>query len=112
MPPSSAAIVQAVVFFAVSWLIAAALGGLHYWLLRRDMQSDPSAGASAIRSFFLNIVELVAAPLAIGLSASGIQSLGQVYSGDMTVPAAISMATLALVQSSSGKDSEPRLHLV
>jgi hypothetical protein len=96
-PPTSADIVQALVFFGVSWLIAGTLGGLHYWLLRRDMQSDPPAEGSAIRSFFLNIVELIAAPLAIGLMSFVLQSLGQVYGGDATVPAAIALATLALV---------------
>lgn len=96
-PPTSVDIVQALVFFGVSWFITAAIGGLHYWLLRRDMQSDPSAGGSAIRSFFLNMVELIAAPLAIGLLSFVLQSLGQVYSGDATVPAAIALATLALV---------------
>ena len=95
--PTSADIVQAIVFFGVSWLIAGTLGGLHYWLLRRDMQSDPPAGGGAIRSFFLNIVELIAAPLAIGLLSFVLQSLGQVYGGDATVPAAIALATLALI---------------
>jgi hypothetical protein len=63
--PTNASIVQAIVFFAVSWLIAAIFGILHYWLIRRDMQNDPTAGQSAIRSFFLNITELIDAPLAI-----------------------------------------------
>ncbi len=37
-------LVQAIVFFVVSWIVAATLGGLHYWLIRRDMQSNPAAG--------------------------------------------------------------------
>lgn len=95
--PSNTALVQAVVFFVVSWIIALALGGLHYWLIRRDMQNDPTAGGSAIRSFFLNLVELIAVPIAVGLSISVIQGFGQVYSGNITTLAAISLSMLALV---------------
>ncbi|HVB23333.1 MAG TPA: hypothetical protein VNG51_15440 [Ktedonobacteraceae bacterium] len=97
LPPTNADVVQVLVFFGVSWFISAALGGFHYWLLRRDMQSDPLAGGSAIRSFFLNMVELIAAPLAIGLLSFGLQSLGQTSGGDQTFTAAIALATLALV---------------
>src|ERR1700694_216521 len=68
-PPTRADIVQVAVFFAVSWIIAAVLAGLHYWLIRRDMQSDSSAGGNAIRSFFLNVVEFIAVPLAVGVSS-------------------------------------------
>ncbi len=51
--PTSATVTQTGVFFGVSWFIAALVGGLHYWLIRRDMRSDPAAGGSnAIRSFF------------------------------------------------------------
>ncbi len=94
--PSSAAITQAGVFFGVSWFIAALIGGLHYWLIRRDMRSDPATGGSnAIRSFFLNVNELIAAPVAIGTGASTISQLGQ--SNDVTYGLAITLATLALV---------------
>ncbi len=94
--PSSAAITQAGVFFGVSWFIAALIGGLHYWLIRRDMRSDPATGGSnAIRSFFLNVTELIAAPVAIGTGASIIGQLGQ--AGDVTFGLAITIATLALV---------------
>src|SRR6266571_6718899 len=70
--PTNASIVKATVFFVVSWIIAAIFGILHYWLIRRDMQNDPAAGSSAIRSFFLNITELIDAPLAIVVSATAV----------------------------------------
>jgi len=41
--PSQAEIIQSTVFVLVSLLIAGALGGLHYWLIRRDIRNDPSA---------------------------------------------------------------------
>ena len=48
-------VVQALVFVLVSWLIAGSLGGLHFWLIRRDMRTDPDAAkGGAVRAFFLN----------------------------------------------------------
>jgi hypothetical protein len=91
-------LVQAIVFFVVSWIVAAILGGLHYWLIRRDMRSDPTAGSSAIRAFFLNIVELFATPLAVLVSTFFvIDQLGQNPASDVTGAAAFAIATLFLV---------------
>lgn len=95
--PGSAEIVQAIVFFVISWLIAAVLGGFHYRLIRRDVQSDPAAGGSAIRAFFLNIAEGITVVLAVALSAFAvIPFLGQVDSGDVTATAAASLAMFCL----------------
>ena len=95
--PSSANIVQSVVFAGVAWIIAALLGGLHYWLIRRDMQNDPAAAGSSIRAFFLNVVELIATPLAVGISAYAvIMQLGNVYAGNLNFPTAFSIAILSL----------------
>lgn len=96
--PTNANIVQNSVFFGVSWLIAGLLGGLHYWLIRRDMHNDAGAASSGIRAFFLNIPELLAAPVAIGLAAYGvIERLGLVYAPDVSGLAATVIAMLALV---------------
>jgi Domain of unknown function (DUF5671) len=96
--PTGSSIVQAVVFFVVSWVIAGLLGGLHYWLIRRDMRNDPAAGNSAIRAFFLNIAELIAVPLAVGISSFAvIYQLGRTYAGNVPGFAAFSLATFALV---------------
>ena len=96
--PTNAAIVQVTVFFAVSWFIAALFGILHYWLIRRDMHNDPAAGRSAIRSFFLNITELVDAPLAIVVSAIAvIAQLGHDPAFDLTGSAAFAASTLLLL---------------
>jgi hypothetical protein len=96
--PTNASIVQVTVFFAVSWIIAAFFGILHYWLIRRDMQDDPVAGRSAIRSFFLNITELIDAPLAIVVSAMAvIAQLGHDPAFDLTGTAAFATTTLLLL---------------
>ncbi len=96
--PTNQSITQTGVFFGVSWFIAALIGGLHYWLIRRDMSSDPATGGSnAIRAFFLNVTELIAAPVAIGLGASVIGQLGQGQGADVSYNLAIAIAMLALV---------------
>lgn len=96
-PPTNVAIVQGVVFFGISWLIAGLLGGFHYWLIRRDEEADPDAGNRGIRSFFLNVTELIAAPLGIGLLGEGVISqLGQAFSGDLSYTAAVGLSALAL----------------
>lgn len=96
--PTSSTIVQVTVFFAVSWLIAALFGGLHYWLIRRDMRSDPVAGRSAIRAFFLNMAELIDAPIAVFVSSTAvIAQLGRDPSFDLTGSAAYAAVTLLLL---------------
>ncbi len=78
--PNSASITQSLVFALVSWAIAGLLGGLHYWLIRRDIGNDPAAGGSAIRSFFLNTTEAIG--IAIAVPFIGFSVLGQLaYNG-------------------------------
>ena len=96
--PTNASIVQDTVFFAVSWFIAAFFGILHYWLIRRDIQNDPAAASSAIRSFFLNFTELIDAPLAIVAASMGvIAQLGHNPAFDLTGSAAFATTTLLLL---------------
>jgi hypothetical protein len=63
--PGSAEVVQSIVFATISILIAGALGGLHYWLIHRDMLHDPAAINSGIRAFFLNLAEAVGIVLVV-----------------------------------------------
>ncbi len=63
--PPSTEVTQRAVFAVVAWAVAGGLGGLHYWLIRRDMASDSTAGGSAIRAFFLNATEAVAVLIAV-----------------------------------------------
>ncbi len=80
--PSQTQITQSLVFALVSWAIAGLLGGLHYWLIRRDIHNDSVAGGSAIRSFFLNTTEAIGISIAvpfIGFSVLGQLAYGQQY---------------------------------
>lgn len=77
--PTGADIVQSVVFFLVSWVIAALLGSLHYWLLRRDMHNDATAINSPVRSFFLNITEALV--IAFGVPILGFGMIAVIGAG-------------------------------
>lgn len=96
--PPQAALVQSLVFALVGWLISGALGGLHYWLIRRDLQSEPAAGASPIRAFFLNAAVaggvLLAVPL-VGFVL--IENWAFNYHGSVAYAAGIALPTLAMV---------------
>ena len=97
-PQTSSEVVQSLVFAGVALAIAGALGGLHYWLIRRDMQNDPAAATSAIRSFFLNMTEAIGIVLAVpvaGFLVFGILVSSQ--SSDVVGAAAFALATLLLV---------------
>src|SRR5450755_3627815 len=88
--------VQAIVFAVIALLTAAIFGGLHYWLMRRDMRNDPAAGNGGVRTFFLNAVELVSLPLAVGTGGFTIAGLGQQYSGGASSGVALAITSLAV----------------
>jgi hypothetical protein len=79
-PPDSASITRSILFAGVAWLIAGILGGAHYWLIRRDLESDPTAGPGGIRSFFLNSAQFIAIWVGVTAVASAIVSVGRPYS--------------------------------
>ncbi len=89
-------IVQSLVFTIISLFISALFGGLHYWLIRRDMRNDPEANNGAVRAFFLNAVEFIVLPLAVGIGGFTLASLGQQYTGNASFSTAFSITTLAL----------------
>ena len=95
--PARQEIVQSVVFAVLAWVIAGALAGLHYWLIRRDIRHDPAAGTSAIRSFFLNFTEAIGMALAVPVTGFVISSLGLYQSADVVTAVAFALPTFALV---------------
>lgn len=96
--PSQNALIQSLVFALIGWLIAGTLGGLHYWLIRRDLHSETGAGTSSIRAFFLNATEaggtLLVVPL-IGFTL--IQSWAFNYHGNVASAVGIALPTLVMV---------------
>jgi hypothetical protein len=97
-PPAHDAVVQALVFAVIGWLISGALGGLHYWLIRRDQRNDPGAGGSAIRSFFLNMSEAAGMLLVVPLTGYSIIS-NWAYNSDNNISYTIGIVlpTLCMV---------------
>ena len=91
---SQSSIVQSIVYAIVSLLTATLFGGLHYWLIRRDLRSDPTAGNGAVRAFFLNIVEFITLPLVAGIGGYTIASLGTQYNGGASFGVAFSITML------------------
>jgi len=95
--PARQEIVQSVVLAVAAWVIAGALAGLHYWLIRRDIRHDTAAGASAIRSFFLNITEAIGIASAVPIMGFMFSSLGLYEAADVVTAVAFAVPTLALV---------------
>ncbi len=95
--PSHNDVVQAFVYAGVAVFIAAVVGGLHYWLIRRDIRSDASAGGGGIRSFFLNFVEAINLPIAVGVGAFSISTFGTQNSYGTTGAISYAITTLAAV---------------
>ena len=94
--PDHTAIVQSIIFAGVSLVIAVPLCLLHYWLIRRDMRSDPTAaGSGSVRSFFLNFAEAISLLSGVFTGAFVIASLGQSNSADVTAGTAYTIVSLA-----------------
>ncbi len=93
--PTHTDIVQATVFVVVSLVTAVPFWGLHYWLIRRDMRTDPTAGREGVRSFFLNFAEAISLLSGVFTAAFVISSLGQSYPVDVTGLMAYAIGSLA-----------------
>jgi hypothetical protein len=87
-PPTSAQLVQSTVLASVGVVFFVALGGLFYWLIRRDIKQDPGAARGGVRAFFLNFAQGIAALFALFAGVSVFQGLGQYYAVDVTGPLA------------------------
>jgi hypothetical protein len=95
--PTQQEIMQSVVLAVLTWIIAGTLAGLHYWLIRQDVQHDAAAGASAIRSFFLNYTEAVGIVLAVPMMGFALSSLGLYEGANIVTAVAFAVPALALV---------------
>src|SRR5258708_11998810 len=120
--PSHSDVVQAVVYAAIGVFTAAIIGGLHYWLIRREIRSDASEGSGGIRSFVLNFVEAIILPIAVGTGAFSITMFGTQNSYGSTGAISYTITTLAVFaflewerrRSQAGPDAPiifQRLHL-
>ncbi len=95
-PPGSANVTQAIVYALVSLFVAAIIGGLHYWLIRRDARDNPQAANGGARAFFLNALELVSYSLGVGVGTSVIGALGQQYTSGQNASLAFVITSLCV----------------
>jgi hypothetical protein len=96
--PTGRDVTQAVIYAVVAWLIAGALGGLHYWLIRRDIETEPAAGRGPLRSFFLNFGEAAAVLNAVPAAAFAVESIGGFFSTGLLAYALAALAVAAVLE--------------
>lgn len=89
--PSNAELVQSTVLGVIGLFAALALGGLHYWLMRRDIVQDPGAARGAVRSLFLNLIQAVAALFTLYAGAGVLQQIGNPSYGGVSLGLAITL---------------------
>ncbi|HEX9039228.1 MAG TPA: hypothetical protein VF808_19770 [Ktedonobacterales bacterium] len=94
--PDARSLTQAGLLFAVTLIIAGGFGALHYWLIRRDSATDPAANESGVRTFLLNLAELIVVLMSISTGVSSLEQIGQRYAPDLSYPLAIALATAGL----------------
>jgi uncharacterized protein YneF (UPF0154 family) len=95
-PTSGAEITQAVILFVVMLVVVGAFGGLHYWLIRRDIAGDPQINESGVRAFTLNAAEGIAILIAVNAAVTSLAQLGNFYRPDISDSLAGALATAAL----------------
>lgn len=94
--PTGAEVTQNVVLALVSLVIVAGLGGLHYWLIRRDTASDPLPGASGVRSLTLNLAVGVATLVAVTAGASALAQFSFTFTNDLTTSLATALGAFGV----------------
>ncbi len=94
-PPDKSSLVQQVVLAATALVVSLALGGLHYWLIRRDIAEDPNAARGAVRSLALNFAQAVTAIVALSTGTSALSDVGR--NNGYVVSATFATAIVAVV---------------
>jgi hypothetical protein len=86
--PAGSELVQTSVLAATALVVALALGGLHYWLIRRDIATEPDAASGPVRALMLNLAQLVAAIMALTMGMSTLTNLtrDRFFRNDLTTP--------------------------
>lgn len=94
--PTGASVTQNVVLALVTLIIVAGLGGLHYWLIRRDMSSDPQPGESGVRAFTLNLALGVATLVAVSAGAAALSQFDLTFQNELAFSLATAISALGL----------------
>jgi hypothetical protein len=94
--PDSRAVAQSVVLAVVALIVSGVLGGLHYWLIRRDIRSDGDAALGAVRASALNLVLVVSGLIALFSGISVLQRIGYAIGGGVAGGVAVALTALAV----------------
>jgi hypothetical protein len=97
IPPAQGLSAQQMTFGVTLLFIAGGLLGLHYRLLRREMATDVTSGASAIRAFFLHLTQASAGLIAVFAGAAAMTGLAASMHGDDAPAAGTALAALAVL---------------
>jgi hypothetical protein len=92
----SSQLTQAVALAVISWVVVLIFGGLHYWLIRRDIAADPGAAVGPVRSLFLNLNELGAGITTVVTGGVALTRIGtdEAYGASGLLGAAIAFGVL------------------
>lgn len=94
--PDGRTVAQAVVLAIVALVISSALGGFHYWLIRRDIRTEGAAALGTVRATALNLVLVVAALTALFNGTATLQRIGYVPNGGLAASLATALTALAV----------------
>lgn len=96
--PTGTELVQNTVLAAIGLVFFLAVGGLFYWLIRRDIAQDAGAARGGVRALFLNLAQAAAALIALFMGISAFQATMQsFYSPDASVPVAVTLVAVAVL---------------
>lgn len=93
-PPDPQELTRSLVFLLVDLIVVVPVGGLHWFLLRRDLRQDPGASGGIIRTLFLTLLTLGFGLTVIFALESTVINLGAPLALQMSVALPLA-ATLA-----------------
>jgi hypothetical protein len=92
--PQAKDLVQSMVLAVTALVFTLALGGVHYWLIRRDIAHEPGAGSGGVRAFALNLLQAVAALVALVAGANALGGIGAPAYGGVATTLAVAVVAL------------------
>jgi hypothetical protein len=94
--PDTRAVVQTTVLAITAIVVSFGLGGVHYWLIRRDIAQEPDAARGVVRSLALNLVQAAAAIVTLYAGMAALGQVGLTQYGGVASNAAAALAAGAV----------------
>lgn len=90
--PDTRTVVQTTVLAVTAIVVSLGLGGVHFWLIRRDIAQDPDAARGVVRSLALNFVQMASAITGLVAGMAALGQVGQTQYGGVAYSAAAALA--------------------